>query len=230
MYCVNCGVELDDTEKRCPLCETVVYHPDIEQKEVLPLYPVGKKPGIQPKSRAINGIIIILFLIPIFICFLADLQRDGVLNWFGFAAGGIILFYVTLAFPGWFHKPNPVIFLPCDFVAILLYLLYINIVTGGNWFLSFAFPVIGTLCIIVCTTVTLTYYLAGGRLYIFGGGFIALGAFMLLVEYLLKVTFAVKFIGWSIYPLIVLVLLGGVLIYLGINTSARKTMERKLFF
>ncbi len=230
MYCINCGVELADTEKSCPLCNTTVYHPELKRKEATPLYPPGRRPKINPNSKAINGMFLILFFIPLFICFLADLQRDGVLNWFGFAAGGIILLYITLALPRWFQKPNPVIFLPCDFASVLLYLLYINFVTGGKWFLSFAFPVIGTLCIIVCTAVTLTYYLNGGKLYIFGGGFIALGAFMLLVEFLLKVTFAIRFIGWSIYPLIVLVLLGGVLIYLGINASARETMERKLFF
>lgn len=31
MYCVKCGVELDDAEERCPLCGTRVYHPDIER-------------------------------------------------------------------------------------------------------------------------------------------------------------------------------------------------------
>ena len=29
MYCVKCGVELADSEKKCPLCGTPVFHPDI---------------------------------------------------------------------------------------------------------------------------------------------------------------------------------------------------------
>ena len=37
MYCVKCGVELDDAEERCPLCGTRVYHPDIERGEGEPL-------------------------------------------------------------------------------------------------------------------------------------------------------------------------------------------------
>ena len=28
MYCIKCGVKLADTEKKCPLCGTVVYHPE----------------------------------------------------------------------------------------------------------------------------------------------------------------------------------------------------------
>jgi len=78
--------------------------------------------------------------------------------------------------------------------------------------------------------VALFYYLRSGRLYILGGAFMALGAFMLLVEFLMGITFGLKFIGWSIYPLVVLIILGGLLIYLAINGAAREMMERKLFF
>ena len=53
---------------------------------------------------------------------------------------------------------------------------------------------------------------------------------MLLMEFLLCVTFSLPFIGWSIYPLVVLVLFGGLLIYIAINSSAREMIERKLFF
>ena len=164
------------------------------------------------------------------ICFMADLQRDGVINWFGYAAGGLLLGYVAFALPKWFKKPNPVIFVPCDFAAALLFLLYVNFETGGNWFLTYAFPITGAVALIVCAMVTLLYYLKRVRLYIWGGGLIAFGALMPLIEFLLKVTFNVRFIGWSIYPLIVLALLGGALIYLAIDASAREMMERKLFF
>lgn len=37
--------------------------------------------------------------------------------------------------------------------------------------------------------VTLMYYLRKGKLYIIGGAFVALGAFMLLIEFLMDVTF-----------------------------------------
>ena len=34
MYCVKCGVELADSEKKCPLCGTPVFHPDIPRNLV----------------------------------------------------------------------------------------------------------------------------------------------------------------------------------------------------
>ena len=53
---------------------------------------------------------------------------------------------------------------------------------------------------------------------------------MVLVEWLINITFSLpKFMGWSLYPLIVLVILGGLLIYLAINRSAREMLERKIF-
>ncbi len=230
MYCIKCGVKLADTESKCPLCNTEVYHPDLQRQSAPPLYPSGKLPKSASRSKALCGAIIILFMIPVIVCFLADLLINGTVSWFGYVLGAMVVAYVSFALPMWFKKPNPVIFTPCSFAAIILYLLYIDLATGGKWFLSFAFPVSAALCIIVCTLVTLLYYLRRGKLYIVGGSLIALGALMLLVEFLMDITFDLKFLGWSFYPLSVLVLLGALLIFLAINRSARAAVERKLFF
>lgn len=230
MYCINCGVKLADSEKKCPLCNTVVCHPDFKPASERPLYPADKMPKSSSDSKVLNGAIIFLFLIPLFVCFFADLSLDGKMEWSGYVAGALTVAYVAFALPRWFKKPNPVIFVPCSFVAAALYLLYINFATGGKWFLSFAFPVIGGICLITCTVVTLMYYLRKGKLYILGGSFIALGAFMLLIEFLMGITFNLRFMGWSVYPLVVLFLFGGMLIYLAIDGDTREMMERKLFF
>ncbi|MBE6530610.1 MAG: zinc ribbon domain-containing protein [Ruminococcaceae bacterium] len=229
MFCVNCGVKLADTEKKCPLCGIEVYHPDLAQPEARPLYPKNNSPKPKPNSKALGGVVIILFLIPMLVTLLADLHNDLSLDWFGYVAGGIIVAYVALALPMWFRKPNPVIFLPCSFAAATVYLLYINLASGGTWFMSFAFPVMGALTLIFSATVALFKYVGRGKLYILGGTFIALGGVSLLIEFLLTLTFEIAFKGWSIYPLATLFLLGGLLIYLGINRSAREMMERKLF-
>ncbi len=230
MYCVKCGVKLADTEKKCPLCNTAVYHPELTQADVHPLYPQNKFPKIKPKSKGFNGAVIILFLIPMIISFISDWQTDKALNWFGYVAGGLVLGYIIFGLPNWFHNPNPVIFVPCSFASAIVYLLYINFATNGSWFLSFAFPVASGLGLIISAVITLLRYLKKGKLYIFGGAFIATGGLILLIEFLLTVTFEISYIGWSIYPLIVFVLLGGLLIYLAINSAAREIMERKMFF
>lgn len=229
MYCVNCGVKLADTEKVCPLCDTAVYHPDIKRADVRPLYPYNRRPKLKAGSKVLSGVVLILFLIPVVVTFLADFQLDRELNWFFYVLGALLLAYIAVALPLWFRKPNPVIFVPCTFAALALYLMYINFATGGRWFLTFALPVTGGICLIITTVVTLYRYVRSGRFYILGGAFIATGGFMLPVEVLLTITLPMPFIGWSIYPMVGFVLVGGALIFLGINKSARAVMARKMF-
>ena len=61
MYCIKCGVKLTDAQKECPLCNTVVCHPDFEKTAEHPLYPKNKMPKSSSSSKALNGAVIILF-------------------------------------------------------------------------------------------------------------------------------------------------------------------------
>ena len=230
MYCVNCGVKLADTEKKCPLCETAVYHPDLARGKAEALFPEDKMPKRGSLRALLCGAVIILFMIPMVTTLLSDVRRDGELDWFGYVAGGLLLAYIVLALPLWFKKPNPVIFVPCDFAAAALYLLYVSIATGGGWYLTFALPIVGGSAIIACTFVTLTHYLKRGKLYVLGGSVMALGVLTVVIELLIDLTFTLPFIGWSLYPLISMLLVGGLLIYLAISGTAREWLERLLFF
>lgn len=230
MYCIKCGVKLADTEKKCPLCHTVVFHPDIVQPDAAPLYPEEHMPAPQVSSRVTKIIIATAFLQALLISLVCNLQISHAVTWSGFVIGGLLLSYFIIFFPGWFRRPNPVIFVPCDFAAAAVYLLYIDLAVGGHWFLSFAFPVTGFTCLIVTAMVVLLRYLHRGKLYVIGGGIIALGAFMPIMELLICITFSdISFIGWGFYPLVALTLLGGMLIFLAISRPARQAMERKFF-
>ncbi len=229
MYCINCGVKLADTEKTCPLCGVRVYHPDLTQKDAVPLYP---QQTVLPQENPRTAVIILttLFLILALTSLICDLQLSGRIVWSGYVMGGLALAYVIAILPLWFRKRNPVIFVPCDFAAAALYLLYINLATDGQWFLSFALPVTAAIALIVTAVITLLRYISRGRLYVFGGAACALGLYMPMLEYLLYRTFDLtSFPVWSLYPLVALVLIGGMLIYLAANRSARELMERKFF-
>lgn len=203
MYCVNCGVKLENSEEICPLCGTEVCHPEIRIESENQLYPKGRMPEVKQRSDTFNGAVVIMFLIPVVVSFLADFYFDREIKWFGYVLGALIMGYTACALPLWFEKPNPVIFTPCVIAEAIVYLLYINCITNGNWFLSFAFPVAGGFGLIATTVVALLYYLKKGKLYIWGGAFTLTGGFIML---------------------------GGLMFYLAINKSAREMMERKLFF
>ena len=231
MYCVECGVKLSDTEKSCPLCGTKVYRPDLiwEEEEIL-LYPKDEYPEKRRRSFFSQALLTAAVLLPILIVLFCDLRYNQKISWSGYVVGALLLGYVLAILPSWFKKPNPVIFVPCGFAAAALYLLYINGVTGGNWFLPFALPVAGGVGLIVTAMTALLKYLHGGKLIVIGGSVIALGLFMIPVEILMSVTFAsISFLGWCFYPTVTLLMLGGMLLFLGCNRPARESVQRKFF-
>ena len=229
MYCSKCGVRLADTERSCPLCGTRCYHPDIPPLEAAPLYPRHRHPQPQVSPLGAMSALTILCLIPLVICILCDLRINSRITWSGYVMGALLLFYEIFLLPGWFQRPNPVIFVPCGFAAVTLYLLYINLHTAGGWFLGFAFPLTGGVGLIFTVLITLLRYVRRGKLFIFGGCTMALGVFMPLFEFLAIRSFHRPFVGWSLYPFTALLLLGGYLIFLGICRPARESMARKFF-
>ena len=230
MYCVKCGVALGDTEKQCPLCGTPVYHPELTREEAEPLYPHDSMPSKQPHPWGILLIVSLLFLLPMSICLAADLNINGQMNWSGYVIGTLLVLYVMFVLPSWFRKPNPVIFTPVSFAAIALFLLYVCLANDGTWFLPFAFPVTGFLCLLVTAVVVLCRYTRKGLLYVFGGASLAMGGFMVLLEYLLHITFGLPGLGtWSFYPMSVFALLGIGLILIAIVPSFRESLSKKFF-
>ena len=231
MYCIKCGVELADSEKKCPLCGTVVFNPELSRPDGEPQYP--RMPAAQPEKVNHSGIMFVvtmLFMLPIVTTLLCDWQINGKIIWSGYAVGAVILLYTLVVLPLWFRHPNPVIFIPIDFAMTALYLLYINCATGGHWFLSFALPVTAAAGLILTAAVTLLKYVRKGYLFIFGGTIILSGAYTVLVEFLLNLTFGLHdtFL-WSIYPLAVGVVLGAMLLVIAVSKPLRRSLHRKFF-
>lgn len=230
MYCIKCGVKLAESEHVCPLCGTKVFHPDFKRKENEYTYPKNEYPAQEMHPLGFPIFATACFLIPIIITLACDLRFSLAITWSGYVVGALLMTYVMLILPFWFRKPNPVIFVPCAFAAIGLYLLYIDLMVNGGWFLGFAFPIVSFFGVLTTAIVALIRYVKKGKLYIFGGGLIALGIFMLVMENLIHNTFTDDgFMGWSFYPMSALVLMGGFLIFLAICRPAREFMERKFF-
>ena len=103
MYCIKCGVQLADTEKRCPLCGTVCYHPELPRPKESPLYPHKQNPQPRVSPLGAMSALTILCLIPLAICLLCDFQGDYRLSWSGYAVGAILLFYQLFLLLLYYH-------------------------------------------------------------------------------------------------------------------------------
>ena len=229
MYCIKCGVKLEEGQSICPICETRVYHPEIKHRDE-PTYP-----KIPFESEEFNRIGLMIVLSVIFFVMLIvpiilelDWQRD--ISWSGYSALGVLIFYTTFVMPYWFKRPNPVIFVPAVFSEVLGLLLFICLKTGGNWFMTFAFPTIGALGIIVSAATAVLYYVKKGCLYTVGGTLIALGLWTVLLEYDIHTTFDVNCLFyWSLAPLTVLSITGMLLIVIAIVKPLKESL-RRIFF
>lgn len=230
MFCIKCGVELTDGQTVCPVCSTRVYHPDIPVKEASPTYPRKDFESEEFNRRGILFVVTILSLLTAALCIMFNISLEGGISWAGYVACGLGVFYTCIILPLWFKRTTPAIFVPASFAAIILLLLYINAKTDGNWFLSFAFPVAGSLGVIITAVTTLGHYLRRGYLYILGGGFIALGVWCALIELFIHLTFEMpKHVIWSPYPCATFAVFGLMLIVIGIVKPFRDSL-RKIFY
>jgi hypothetical protein len=132
--------------------------------------------------------------------------------------------------PLWFKRPNPVVFVPCNFAGIAVYLLYVCLHTGGEWFWSFALPITSAFALILTALIALIRYVHRGKLYIFGGFLIALGAYTVLIDLLLRVTFPIgNVILWSIFSAATGFMLGMMLIVIAIVKPLRESLRKRFF-
>ena len=158
MYCIKCGAKLSDGQTVCPICDTKVYHPDISitEEHTYPRIPFQSE---EFNPRGLLFVITMIFLIPLVLPILLELGWRSEVSWSGYVSGGTIIFYTALIMPFWFKKAYPVIFTPVTFALAIALVLFINFETGGNWFMPFAFPVVGSLGIIVTAAVAVLHYI-----------------------------------------------------------------------
>lgn len=229
MYCVKCGVKLSEGQTVCPLCETRVHHPDIHVMEEN-TYPKIPFESEEFNRKGLMFVLTMIFLVPFILPVLLELGWHSDVSWSGYASGGTLIFYVAFIMPYWFKKPNPVIFTPITFALTIGLLLFICLKTGGNWFMSFAFPVAGGLGIIITTAVAVLHYVKKGCLYTIGGTLIALGLWTVLLEFDIRTTFGVVTpFYWSVAPLTVLSVVGAMLIVIAIVKPLKESL-RRIFF
>jgi len=228
MYCVKCGVKLQDGVKVCPLCQTPVWNPDeaVHEKAYPDTLPAHHNESDVPGAAAMLVLSVLFIAVTLVVCF----KLYGRLNWGGYVIGAIALFYVVAILPRWYHHPISQVFVPVAHAAVALYVWYIAFATGGNWFFTLALPIIAGSCILSTAIVCLVKYVRGGRLFMFGGLLVAIGLFSLLVEFFQHLTFGTPMFRWSLYSLAGFGAAGLFLIVTGIIPPLRQALEKRFFF
>lgn len=142
-YCVNCGVKLESSTKKCPLCNTPVINPNELEKEIL-ANPFPKDKGqLEKVKRKDWGMLLTVVLS-------ATAFSSGILNalvfrgnmWSLLIIGVCILIWV-LAIPTVIYTKISVYFsLFFDGFAVAIYLFMISYITPSkHWFFILGLPI-----------------------------------------------------------------------------------------
>ena len=233
MYCVKCGVELQKGAARCPLCGLPVYHPALHEEPEASPYPRCAEGEGAVSHGGLLFVLTVLFALPVLVCLMTDLTMSGGVRWSGYVSFGLLWAYIAFCLPLWFKRRSPVVFVPVAMAALIALALYVCLKTGGRWFLPFAFPVGGALLLLGEAVIVLLRRAVGGRryraLFILGGAAVAAGGLCMLIEFLLRVAFALPMRWWCLYPLSALGLIGAALIVIGLCPALRRSLYKKMF-
>ena len=228
MYCVKCGVRLQEGVSACPLCNTPVWDPE-GTKPAEPTfsdrYPVPPRSRRYPIMAFLTALMAALSLSALIYC----LTNYHAVSWSGYVMLACALIYFGGTFPFWFKRREPLIFVPVAFALICGYLLYVCLKSGGRWFLSFAFPV--TMLAGALTTAGIAFFRFGKRRRVLKTGIllVVIGCSAMLIELFQVITFGGKMFTWSLYPVCGFSLIGLFLILCGLIPPWRAYLERKLF-
>ncbi len=148
-YCVNCGVELENGCKACPLCDTQVINP--AQGQVTPeslAYPQDIKIPKSTRKRFLVFVVSMAMLIPNAVLIVWDIAfwSSGIS---AFIFGGTVLAWLWFLFPLLWKKPMPMVLLQIDAISLFIYLNLFRL--KGNttgWFGSLAIPIIVALWVV----------------------------------------------------------------------------------
>ncbi|MBQ6994571.1 MAG: hypothetical protein IJN64_08815 [Lachnospiraceae bacterium] len=231
-YCVNCGVELDATLKKCPLCETIVYHPgkmEVNTQETFP----KKKGEVETvsKKESIIFVSILLFTIAVTCALLNILVYNR--NWWSIPVNGVcITLWVFFMAAIFCEKITVYGMLLLDAIAIGNYLFMISLITSSDhWVIMIGLPILvvtfGLLELSVFLSKKLPSSLLTGTLYFF----VTIAGVCITVEatidnYLREVIR----LGWSAIVVTVCAIISVFIILIMMMGRLRNSIRRRLHF
>ena len=234
-YCVNCGVELQKSEPRCPLCGTEVCNPN-EQPEEKPVRPYPAHVEHLDKKvdqRYIASFISLLLLIPLFTTMLANIFVSKELSWSYLVLGGELVVFTVFLLPTIARMPS-VLYMVIDTAAVCILLLLIRVLTKSSWdwLLLLGLP-ITVLTALMCWFFSL---MASPKCRIpvlvrFSLALVSAGSLVVAIEFLIGVyRNAIAWPTWSLYVLFPCLVLASSLLILNRRARVKEEIRKRFYF
>ena len=204
-YCVNCGVELARSAKRCPLCGVEVIMPAaLRSPDTGNGHPQQQDPVVSTFDRNLwIQVVSVLMVIPAALSLLIDGVLGSGLTWSPYVVASLGTVWVWCVSPFLFRRNVVPLWIAIDTVAMLglLYVVDWFAPTHG-WFLPLALPITLSIGVLTLLIVELTRRKVLRELHIVAATLLALGILCVIVEATvdLYVTHTLK-LQWSLLVL-----------------------------
>ena len=234
-YCVNCGVELQKSEPRCPLCGTEVCNPN-EPNEEKPLRPYPahvEHLDRKVDQRYIASFISLLLLIPLFTTMLANVLVSKQLTWSYLVLGGELVAFTVFLLPMIARMPK-VLYMVIDTAAVCVLLLLIRILTQSkwDWLLLLGLP-ITVLTALMCWFFSL---MASPKcrlpvLIRFSFALACIGLLVVAIEFFIGLYMQhIAWPTWSLYVLFPCLVLSSSLLILNRRARVKEEIRKRFYF
>ena len=225
MYCIKCGVELEDGAKRCPLCETPV--PEIkglEEKKFVKEYPMININLYEMKMKKVKKAVFLSFftisIISILEVLFQNLIMYGKLEWGYYAIPSILIFDLGLfVFLDSYRMRTNLFLLLSGFTSYFLLLDFGD--KKLTWSIKRGIPIVIALYLISLVFSYVWDKHKSDRLKILNFFIFFVGIFLLILELIIS-----KKMTWSIFSSIPLFILSIMLRYA--YKSYREEFKRRL--
>ena len=225
MYCIKCGVELEDGAKRCPLCETPV--PEIkglEEKKFVKEYPMININLYEMKMKKVKKAVFLSFftisIISILEVLFQNLIMYGKLEWGYYAIPSILIFDLGLfVFLDSYRMRTNLFLLLSGFTSYFLLLDFGD--KKLTWSIKRGIPIVITLYLISLVFSYVWDKHKSDRLKMLNFFIFFVGIFLLILELIIS-----KKMTWSIFSSIPLFILSIMLRYA--YKSYKEEFKRRL--
>ncbi len=229
-YCVKCGVELEPGASKCPLCNTPVVLPFEQTSTFDKPYPVFKpKPKLKIGKGTAMVVVGLILLLPLLITIISDLSINKSFTWSLYVISSLLAFYVIVASIVML-KEKPLMSIIVIGLDIASFLMFINYMTHGNWYLKFALPLVGLLSVFaVLLAVLLRKHLIKIPTLV-SVSMLFVGVVCVVIEILLSLMINGKVVLlWSLYPFSTLFILSLVVWIIFRSKAIVEKLKKKFF-
>lgn len=139
-YCVNCGVKLAKSEKKCPLCATPVINPNKEIEDYEPAYPSKIETFQTLNFKYLAKFIILILIILASITVICDFIIFKTISWSIYVICSALYLSCHLSF---LLNKNIYLSLTIELISSELFIFVIALLNNGlHWYLYLVLPFI----------------------------------------------------------------------------------------